>query len=113
MDLVITYWTLVPARVRFHIPWWKNFLQPEGDSRSADKTVQISSHSATTSGSSILPPAWMSASVLIACSVRPTLANQRGDRGKNGKPSIRRTAGMNWMPQAVRNDAVPAINEQP
>ena len=73
----------------------------------------ISSHSATTKGSLMSPWAWMLASTSTACCVLPTFASQRGERGRNGIPSIRHTAGTNWMPQAVRKEAGPAMKEQP
>ena len=49
----------------------------------------------------------------MASSTRPTFASQRGDRGRNGRPARRNTQGMNWIAQAVLNEFVPAMNEQP
>ena len=49
----------------------------------------------------------------MAACVRPTLASQRGERGRKGIPIMRQTAGTNWIPHAVRKEAVPAMNEQP
>lgn len=73
----------------------------------------ISSHSATTSGSSISPPAWVRARMSIASCTRPTFASHLGDRGKKGKPHMRKTAGTNWMPHAVRKEAGPGMKLQP
>ena len=42
-----------------------------------------------------------------------TLASQRGERGRNGRPHMRKTQGTNWIPHAVRKDAGPGMNEQP
>ena len=49
----------------------------------------------------------------MASLTRPTFASQRGDRGRNGRPARRNTHGMNWIAQAVLNESVPAMNEQP
>ena len=81
--------------------------------RSAARMVVISSHSATTSGLLTSPPAWIRARISMASSTRPTFASQRGDRGRNGRPARRNTQGMNWIAQAVLNEFVPAMNEQP
>ena len=43
----------------------------------------------------MLPFAWMRARTSMAWSVRPTLASQRGERGKNGMPHMRQKAGTN------------------
>lgn len=44
-------WTVIPAMVRFHMPFLMNFLHPGPASCSARMTVTISSHSAMTRGS--------------------------------------------------------------
>lgn len=59
------------------------------------------------------PPAWIRARISMASSTRPTFASQRGDLGRNGRPARRNTHGMNWIAQAVLNEFVPGINEQP
>lgn len=102
----------MPASVRFHMPFLTNLRQPRPASSSARMVVMISSHSAMTSGSSSFPPAWMLASVWMASFSRPTLASQRGERGRNGRPSTRKKHGTNCMAQAVRKDAGPGMKEQ-
>lgn len=118
--------TVKPASVRFHMPLRTNLRQPGGALRSAARVVVISSHSATTSGSSTLPLAWILARMSIASAPRSFFASlrkvrilsavdlvcscyHRGDSGKNGKPIIRMKQGTNCIPQAVRNEAGPGM----